>query len=172
MDEPTNKLPHTPGTYGGCTVVPHSSGKQNTCSVNVDGYLAELRGKFPEANFSIDSDGDGAYRSGIHNFRIARNVLEHMATDSQFRLVFEDLFAAQIDLNKTTADAHELAGRELVAHGVVVRPDGSFSTWSSVSVPDQSQYEKFAHPRAGTTRVQRTGKNSYMETISWGLRTA
>lgn len=172
MDEPTNKLPDNSGMYGGCTVLPHSTGKQNTCSVNVDGYLAELRGKFPEGNFSIDSDGNSAYRSGIHNFRIARNVLEHMATDSQFRLVFEDLFAAQIDLNKTTADAHELAGRELVAHGVVVRSDGSFSTWSSVSVSAKAKSKQFAKTRAGTTTTRRTGKNTYMETITWGRRTA
>lgn len=170
MDE-TKKTAYNAGTYDVCTILPHHTEKQNT-SVNVDGYLAELRGKFPEANISIDSDRNNTYRSGIHNFRIARNIIEHMATDEQFRLIFEDLFAAQIDLNKTTSDAHELAGRELVAHGVVVRPDGSFSTWSSVSVSEKAKSTQFAKTRAGTTSTRRTGRNTYMETISWGLRTA
>ncbi len=172
MDETAKNTSRNPGTYDVCTVLPHSNGKQNTCSVNVDGYLAELRGKFPDALFSIESDGNNAYQPGIHNFRIARNILEHMATDDQFRMVFEDLFAAQIDLNKTTANAHELAGRELLAHGVVVRPDGSFSTWSSVSVSDKAQSRQFAQSSDSTTTTRRTGRNSYLETISWGRRTA
>lgn len=149
---------------------------------DLDVLLKQLESKFGAKisvkgydNNKANIDGIGASTIGPSNVIIAPNILEKMASDPKSRQFYEQKIQAHFDTIPEANAFMAVHGRQIVASGVVIHPDGKVTYYSKSDYTPQEKArlekamkeedEEKARKRAEEKRLDELARLRYWERI-------